>query len=106
MCALRVSGRAVLGLFPGQDQPRLYDHLVQVLRTRHYAPRTAESYIGWIRRYLAFHDGRHPRELREEDVNAFVSDLATRLNVAASTQNLALAAVLFLYKEVLDQPLD
>ena len=107
MSALRISSsRAVLGVFPGRAEPRLYDRVVQVLRTRHYSPRTAESYIGWIRRYLEFHAGRHPAELREDDVNEFVSYLATRHNVAASTQNLALAAVLFLYKEVLEQPLD
>lgn len=106
MAALRASGRAVLGLFPGQDEPRLYDRVVQVLKTKHYSPRTAESYTGWIRRYVEFHAGRHPRELSEEDANAFVSHLATRLNVAASTQNLALAAVLFLYREVLEEPLD
>ena len=98
--------RAPLGLFVESPTPLLYDRAVQVLKVRHYSPRTADSYLGWIRRYVEFHAGRHPRELDEQDVNAFVSDLATRLNVAAATQNQALAAVLFLYKEVLEQPLE
>jgi site-specific recombinase XerD len=94
-----------LGLYVGGDEPRLHDHVVRVMRARHYSPRTIESYIGRIARFVRFHAGRHPRELLEEDMNAFVSDLATRCNVAASTQNQALAAVLFLYREVLEQPL-
>lgn len=94
-----------LGLRPGMTSPRLYDRAVSVLRTKHYSPRTAESYLGWIRRFIEFHGGRHPLELGVDEVNAFVSHLATARNVAASTQNLALAAVLFLYKDVLDSPL-
>lgn len=100
------SSRApALGLFPGPDSPRLYDRVVEVLRARHYSRRTIEAYLGWIGRYVRFHEGRHPRDLGVNDVNRFVSDLATRGNVAASTQNQALAAVLFLYKEVLGEPL-
>ncbi|MEX0874692.1 MAG: integron integrase [Actinomycetota bacterium] len=94
-----------LGLFPGRASPRLYDRVIEVLRTRHYSPRTVETYVHWIRRFSKFHEGRHPRELRESDVAAFLSDLATRSKVAAATQNQALAAVLFLYRHVLEQPL-
>ena len=97
--------RPPLGLFVGRDSPRLYDRALQVMRTRHLSPRTIETYLGWIRRFIAFHNGRHPRELNEEDVNAFLSDLAERRRVSASTQNQALAAVLFLYKAILEQPL-
>lgn len=68
--------------------------------------RTEKAYVGWIRRYVEFHSGRHPRELDEGDVNAFLSYLAVSRNVAASTQNQALAALLFLYEHVLRQPLD
>jgi site-specific recombinase XerD len=92
---------APLGLFVDSDRPLLYDRAVEILKTRHYSPRTQETYLNWIRRYIRFHAGRHPRELAEADVNAFLSDLATTLNVAAATQNQALAAILFLYEHVL-----
>ncbi len=78
-----------LGLFPGQPKPRLYDRAVQGLRTRHYSRRTEEAYLHWIRRFLVFHNGTHPRELAERDVNRFLTHLAVGQNVAASTQNQA-----------------
>jgi len=80
--------------------------VVEVLRTRHYSRRTEEACLHWIRRFLVFHSGAHPRELAENDVNRFLTHLAVGENVAASTQNQALAAVLFLYEHVLEQPLD
>jgi len=95
-----------IGLFPEQPLPRLYDRAIQVLRTRHYSPRTEKAYLHWIARFITFHRGRHPREMAEKDVNEFLSDLAIRHNVAVSTQDQALAAVLFLYEHVLDQPLN
>ncbi len=94
-----------LGLYPGRPTPRLYDEIVRIMRVMRRARRTEESYLGWIRRFIEFHGGRHPMELDAEDVNAFLSDLAVRGNVAASTQNQALSAILFLYKHVLDRPL-
>jgi integron integrase len=97
--------RPSLGLFVGRARPLLYDHVLQVMRTKHLSPRTIKSYVDWIRRFVAFHDGQHPRELDESDVNAFLSDLATARKVSAATQNQALAAILFLYKAVLKQPL-
>jgi integron integrase len=75
------------------------------LRLRRASPRTVESYQAWIRRFVLFADKRHPRELGDREVTAFLTDLATRGKVAASTQNQALAALLFLYAEVLRQPL-
>ena len=93
-------------MFPGQPAPRLYDRMVEVLRARHYSRRTEEAYVHWIRRFVLFHHGRHPRELAEGDVNRFLTPLAIGQNVAASTQNQALAAVLFLYEQVLERPLD
>lgn len=75
------------------------------LRLRRASPRTIETYEGWIRRYVLFHDKRHPREMADREVTAFLTDLATRGRVAASTQNQALAALLYLYAEVLRQPL-
>jgi integron integrase len=98
--------RPPLGLFPGGPEPRLYDRLVEVLRARHYSPRTEEAYVHWIRRYIAFHAYEHPRGLGEEAVNRFLTHLAVKEHVSASTQNQALAAVLFLYQHVLAQPLD
>jgi integron integrase len=95
-----------VGLFDGREGPRLYDHALRVFRGRHYSPRTQKAYLHWIGQFLRFHAGRHPRSLREEDVNAFLSDLALKRKVSASTQNQALAALLFLYKHVLEQPLD
>lgn len=93
-------------MFPGQPAPRLYDRVVEVLRARHYSRRTEKAYVHWIRRFLLFHDGKHPRELAEADVNRFLTHLAVRENVAASTQNQGLAALLFLYEHVLVQPLN
>jgi len=98
--------RSPLGVFPGQPAPRLYDRVVEVLRARHYSRRTEEACLHWIRRFLVFHNRTHPRELAEGDVNRFLTHLAVKENVAASTQNQALAAVLFLYERVLEQPLD
>jgi integron integrase len=80
--------------------------LVRVrLRERRYSRRTEEAYVAWIRRYVIFHGRRHPRDLGAQDVRRFLSALATEKRVAASTQNQALAALLFLYEHVVRQPL-
>jgi integron integrase len=84
-------------------RPRLLDVVRGALRTRHYSRRTEETYVGWIRRFVLFHDKRHPAEMGAEEVSRFLTNLAVRERVSASTQNQALAALLFLYKEVLDQ---
>jgi integron integrase len=73
-----------------------------VIRRRHYSIRTEESYVNWIRRFVRFHHFTHPLELGADDINAFLTFLATRQNVASSTQNQALSAILFLYRHVLD----
>lgn len=92
---------------PAPDQPRrkLLDEVRGAIRVRHYSIRTEESYVGWIRRYILFHGKQHPRELGGADVTAFLSQLATQGQVAASTQNQALAAILFLYRHVLEADL-
>jgi len=72
-----------------------------VLRARHYSRRTEESYVGWIRRFIHFHGRRHPADLGEPEITAFLNALATERQVSASTQNQALAALLFLYQSVL-----
>ena len=74
----------------------------QRVRFRPYSLRTERAYIQWIRRFIAFHGRRHPREMGAPEVTAFLGDLATNGQVAAATQNQALAAILFLYKEVLE----
>ncbi len=81
------------------------DLVRQACRLRHFSPRTEEAYAGWIRRFIIFHRKRHPSEMGPADVEGFLSSLATQNHVAASTQNQALQAILFLYHNVLRQPL-
>ncbi len=87
------------------NTPRLLDQVRAVLRRKHYSLRTEEAYISWVKRYVLFHQKRHPREMGLPEVEAFLTDLAVVQQVAASTQNQALSALLFLYAEVLGQPL-
>ena len=98
--------RRPLGLFVDQATPLLYTSLIETFQVRHYSPRTAEAYVHWIRRYLLYHQFKHPRLLKESDVNHFLTHLAVNETVSASTQNQALSAILFLYEHVLKQPLD
>jgi site-specific recombinase XerD len=86
-------------------QPRLLDRVRLAVRTRHYSLRTEEAYVAWERRFVLFHGKRHPQTMGETDINAFLSDLANRAGVSASTQNQALAALLFLYRHVVEKPL-
>jgi hypothetical protein len=83
------------------QRPKLLDETRTLLRFKHYSLRTEEAYLGWIKRFILFHRKRHPREMGAEEVTAFLSHLASHGHVAAATQNQALAALLFLYKEVL-----
>ena len=94
-----------LATAPEQSKPKLLDQVRQLMRLRHYSLRTEEAYVGWIRRYILFHGKRHPRDLDEKHVSEFLSSLAIKARVAASTQNQALNALLFLYKEVLQREL-
>jgi integron integrase len=71
------------------------------LRSRHYSRRTEQAYCLWVRRYIRFHHMRHPREMGEREINAFLTDLAVEKRVSASTQNQALAGLLFLYRSVI-----
>lgn len=88
------------------QRPKLLDRVRAAIRVRHYSIRTEDAYVGWIRRYIHFHGIRHPDEMGSAEVVEFLSDLAVRRNVAASTQNQALAALLFLYREVLGRELE
>ncbi|MEO1367972.1 MAG: phage integrase N-terminal SAM-like domain-containing protein, partial [Acidobacteriota bacterium] len=81
--------------------PRLLDEVRAQLRVLHRSRRTEKSYVGWIRRYIRFHGTRHPKDMAEKEVSAFLTHLADQRKVSASTQRQALCALIFLYKEVL-----
>lgn len=85
-----------------QVAPRLLDVVRDRIRVRHFSYRTETAYLGWIRRLIRFYQGRHPRELDGPEIQAFLNHLAVDRHVSASTQNQALAAILFLYREVLE----
>ena len=85
--------------------PSLYQVMRERMRMRRMSPRTMEAYEGWVRRYVDFHEGKHPRQMGQREATAFLSHLATDRNVAASTQNQALSALVFLYRVVLESPL-
>src|SRR6185312_1719117 len=91
----------VIGAKSNAAGPRLMDEVRRKLRYKHYSLRTEQAYLGWIRRFILASGTRHPRELGGGDIEAFLSRLATLGNVAAGTQNQALSAILFLYREVL-----
>ena len=82
--------------------PELLDQVRDKLRVKHYAIRTEQTYVDWIKRFIFFHDKRHPKDLGAQDVEAFLTHLAVAGKVAASTQNQAKSALLFLYREVLE----
>jgi integron integrase len=84
-------------------KPRLLHQVRQAIRSRHYSPRTEEAYVHWIRRYIFFHEVRHPAEMGRPELNAFLSHLAVREHVSASTQTQALSALVFLYRVVLER---
>ena len=85
--------------------PPLLQRLREAIRARHYSIRTEEAYAFWVRRYILFHDKRHPVEMGEAEVRKSLTNLATQGEVAASTQNQALNALIFLYRHVLERPL-
>src|SRR5437868_14730995 len=84
-------------------EPKLLDRMRAVLRTKHYSISTEETYVTWSRRYILFHGKRHPSAMGAPEINEFLSHLAVDRNVSASTQNQALCAILFLYREVLGE---
>ena len=86
-------------------KPRLLDRVRQAIGARHYSRRTETAYLSWIRRFIFFHGKRHPAEMGAPEITKFLSALALEGNVAASTQNQALAALLFLYRDVLEREL-
>ena len=83
------------------EKPKLLDQLREALRSRHYSSRTEETYCQWVKRFIYFHHLRHPAEMAEPEINAFLTHLAVKDNVSASTQNQALSALLFLYRFII-----
>ena len=88
---------------PGK--PKLLDQVRTFMRARRYSLRTEEAYLDWIRRFILFHGKRHPRDLGEQEITEFLTDLAAHRHVAASTQNQALSALLFLYQQFFERKL-
>jgi integron integrase len=86
---------------PAAPKPKLLDQVRQAIRTRHYSYRTEKAYVHWIKRYIFFHNKRHPQNMGEAEIAQFLSSLASDGHVSASTQNQALNALLFLYREIL-----
>jgi integron integrase len=84
-----------------QNSPKLLDRMRAEIRVRHYSIRTEETYLDWARRFILFHDKRHPKDMGADEVQSFLSYLAVERNVASSTQNQAKSALLFLYRDVL-----
>ena len=85
--------------------PKLLDQVRERLRVKHYSIRTEQAYVDWIKRFIRFHGKRHPKGMGAPEVEAFLTHLAVKGKVSASTQNQAKSALLFLYREVLEQTL-
>ena len=83
------------------NSPKLLEKMKNTLRRKHYAYRTEKTYIDWVRRYILFHNKRHPREMGVPEIESYLTYLAVERNVSASTQNQALAGIIFLYTQVL-----
>jgi len=91
---------------PEKPEKKLLDQYRDAILTKQYSPRTSETYIQWVRDYILYHNKRHPKEMAETEINQFITHLVTERNVAASTQNQAISAILFLYRHVLHIPLE
>ena len=84
---------------------KLLDQVRHVIRKRHYSIRTEQAYTDWIKRFILFHEKKHPKDMGESEISKYISYLAVKRNVAASTQNQALNSIVFLYKQVLNRDL-
>jgi hypothetical protein len=98
-----LEGALLLVRETGPRPPRLLDRVREAIRLRHGSPRTEKSYVRWIRRYILFHGKRHPAEMGAPVITRFLSSLAVQGRVAASTQNQAPNALVFLHRRVLNQ---
>ena len=88
-----------------QPKPKLLDQVRNVVRCKHYSIRTEQSYVDWIKRFIYFHNKKHPEDLDENHISSFLTYLAVQRKVASSTQNQALCALVFLYRDVLKKDL-
>ena len=91
------------GALRAPTKPKLLDRMREAMRSRHYSRSTERTYCNWVKRFIFFHNVRHPDEMGEVEINAFLTHLAVKEHVSASTQNQALSALLFLYRYVLDR---
>ena len=104
MANAKAANLSSAGVVPN-PKARLLDQVREVIRVKHYSIRTEDAYVQWIKRFIFFHGKRHPREMGEAEIEAFLTDLVVQGKVAAATQNQALNALVFLYKEVLHMEL-
>lgn len=86
----------------GVESPRLLDQVKKAIQVRHYSIRTEQAYVHWVKNYIYFHNKKHPKDMGDAEITAFLSHLASKKKVSASTQNQALNALVFLYRKVLD----
>lgn len=86
-----------------QVKPKLLDQVRNVMRVNHYSKKTEEAYISWIKRFILFHNKRHPIDMGAEEIKSFINNLVTNYHVSSATQNQALQGILFLYKNILNK---
>src|SRR5512145_199617 len=91
---------------PAPQEKKLLDQYREALRNRHYSLRTEKTYLSWVRQYILHHKKRHPRDMGVAEINDFITYLVNQKSISASTQNQAISAILFLYREVLNTQLD
>src|SRR5881296_4376727 len=96
-----IQKRTGVQTIPTTSKPKLLEQVRETIRTRHYSYRTEKAYVHWIKRFIFFHNKRHPIEMGEAETAQFLSSLASDSHVSASTQNQAFNTLLFLYKKVL-----
>ena len=82
------------------------DKVADATRARNYSPRTEQAYVDWVRRFIVFHGKRHPKDMGSDEIRAFITHLAVDLDVAAATQNQAIAGLKFMYRHVIDREID
>ncbi len=101
---MRSTDNAAASAGPAPDkrpEPKLLDRVREAMRLRHYSRRTEEAYVTWIRRFIVFHGKKHPSQMGGDEIGRYLTYLAVERKVSASTQNQALSALLFLYRQVL-----